>query len=153
MKAFKYILYVLWIGTVFSSCNKDEFVPYDNPFFYIHFQNSSEVNIASNRNETVNYKVYFSTKRQFEPVTLNYTIVTGNGLQEGVDFEIINTTRSLVFAPGIIEMPVTIRWISNPIDINKDNSLTIKLLDNDKNITVGLPGPDKLQAQLKFIKN
>jgi hypothetical protein len=49
-------------------------------------------------------------------------------------------------------MPITIRWINHSIEEGKDNTLTIRLLRNDKNITLGLPGPDHKQSSLKITK-
>lgn len=149
------IINILCISVVLlftSSCNKELITPYDHPFFYIHLNQASMVNVQSTRNETIDYKVYFSTKMQYEPITLKYEVIVGNGLQEGVDFELINAVKELVFKPGYFEMPISIRWKSNPIDASKDNSVTIKLLSNDKNITIGLPGPDKHQTELKIVK-
>lgn len=137
---------------ILSSCNKALITPYDNPFFYIHVNNASQVNVQATRNETVDYKVYLSSKLQYDPIALNYEIIVGNGLKAGVDFELVNTSTTLVFKPGYFEMPVSIKWKSNPLDATKDNSITIKLLDNDKGITVGLPGPDKKQTSLKITK-
>lgn len=151
----KYIINIVCLCLsifVTTSCNKELLKPYDHPFFYIHVDQSSLINVQSTRNEMVNYKVFFSTKMQYEPVTLKYDILVGDGLREGVDFELVNTSKDLVFKPGFFEMPITIRWISNPIDATKDNSITIKLLSNDKDITVGLPGPDKNQTELKIVK-
>ena len=149
------ILNILCISVVLlitSSCNKELITPYDHPFFYVHSNQASQINVQANRNEVVDYKVFFSTKMQYEPITLKYEVIVGKGLQEGVDFELINTTKELVFKSGYFEMPISIRWKSNPIDATKDNSITIKLLSNDKNITIGLPGPDKNQTELKIVK-
>ncbi len=152
MKSILYKCFVFLVSLSMLSCDKEMHAPYDNPFFYIHVNQASSINVQSTRNETVDYKIYFSTKMQYEPITLNYEIVVGNGLQEGADFEVLSNKNSIVFKPGFFEMPVTIKWKSNPIDVTKDNSLTIKLLSNDKKIGVGLPGPDKNQSQLKIIK-
>lgn len=143
---------LLLVVLLTTACNKDTFVPYDNPFFYIHVSNTSTVRVSSDRNETVEYKVYFSGKRQFETMTLDYEFVVGAGLKEGVDFEIVSTKRQLEFLPGIVEMPIAIRWLSHPIDATKDVSLAIKLVRNSKNYTIGLPGPDGLQSKLTMVK-
>ncbi len=140
------------LALLLVACNKDEMTAYDNPFFYTHVQNASEVRVAANRNETVDYKIYFSGKRQFEAITVDYQVVAGDGLIEGVDYEVVSTARSLTFNPGVIEMPIAIRWLPHAIDEAKDNSLTIQITGNSKNYTVGLPGPDALQSALKFIK-
>jgi len=144
--------YLLFVVFAFSACNKDAATPYDNPFFYIHVSNNSTVRVSSDRNETVEYKVYFSGRRQFETMTLDYEFVVGAGLKEGVDFEIVGSSRQLTFLPGIVEMPIAVRWLSHSIDATKDNSLVIKLIRNSKNYTIGLPGPDGLQSKLTIVK-
>ncbi|MBD1428876.1 hypothetical protein [Sphingobacterium litopenaei] len=152
MKRIINIICLSVLSLFITSCNKELITPYDNPFFYIHLNQASSVNIQSTRNETVDYNVYFSTKMQYDPITLKYDVIVGNGLQEGVDFELVSTTKELVFKPGYFEMPISIRWKSNPIDPAKDNTVTIKLISNDKNITIGLPGPDKNQSEFKIVK-
>ncbi|MFD2554251.1 hypothetical protein [Sphingobacterium tabacisoli] len=146
------IFTLLLTGLFFTACNKDEAVPYDHPFFYIHVNNSDEVRIAADRNETQSYSVYFSGKKQFETMTLDYEIIMGNGLQEGRDFELLSSSRTLEFKPGIVEMPIQIRWLPHAIASEKNNNLTIRLISNNKNYTIGLPGPDRLQSSLHFIK-
>ncbi|RZK77165.1 MAG: hypothetical protein EOO92_13400 [Pedobacter sp.] len=143
---------LLFVVLLTAACNKDTTTPYDNPFFYINVSNNSTVRVASDRNETVEYKVYFSGQRQFETMTLDYEFVVGAGLKEGVDFEFVSPKRQLEFLPGIVEMPIAIRWISHPIDATKDNTLAIKLVRNSKNYTIGLPGPDGLQSKLTIVK-
>lgn len=144
--------YLLFVVLLTVACNKDAFTPYDNPFFYINVSNNSTVRVSSDRNETVEYKVFFSGKRQFETMTLDYEFIVGSGLKEGVDFEIVSNKRQLEFLSGVVEMPIAIRWISHPVDVTKDNSLAIKLVSNNKNYTIGLPGPDGLQSKLTIVK-
>ncbi|MCA5006625.1 hypothetical protein [Sphingobacterium bovistauri] len=146
-------IFIMSVMTVFvTSCNKELHTPYDHPFFYIHVGQASQVNVQATRDETVEYKVYFSAKMQYDPITLKYDIIVGNGLQEGIDFELLSSSKELVFKPGYFEIPISILWKKNPIDISKDNSITIKLISNDKDITIGLPGPDKNQSELKIVK-
>lgn len=152
MRRFLNIICIGLLSIMALSCNKELKQPYDHPFFYIHVNQVSSINVQASRNETLDYKVYLSTKLQYEPITLNYEIIVGDGLKEGVDFEVLTDKTKLVFKPGYFEMPITIKWISNPLNATKDNSIIIKLLSNDRNITVGLPGPDKNQAQLKINK-
>lgn len=135
-----------------ASCNKDEFVPYDTPFVHINFENKSEIEVVSNRKDTVNYPVYLSTKLLFEPVDVQYEIKTGDGLQEGRDFVLLNKSSTLNFPQGIFERHVSIAWKNGTIDPAKDNKLTIRLISNSKNFNLGMPGPDHLQQQLVITK-
>lgn len=146
-----YILSLLLSVTLFSAC-KDEFEPYDHPFFHIHVNNSANVVVAADRNDQIDYKVYFSTKLQFEPIDLKYEVVVGNGLLAGRDFELITQGNTLNFPNGIFERPVTIKWIAAPVDATKNNTIIIRLLSNSKNYTIGLPGPDQLQKELIITK-
>ncbi len=153
MKSIKYIYIasLLIVASLFSAC-KDEFEPYDHPFFHIHVGNSASVVVPTDRNDQVDYKVYFSTKLQFEPVDLKYEVIVGNGLLAGRDFELITQGNTLNFPNGIFERPVTIKWIAAPVDATKNNTITIRLLSNSKNYTIGLPGPDQLQKELIITK-
>jgi hypothetical protein len=153
MKSIKYIYIasLLIVASLFTAC-KDEFEPYDHPFFHIHVGNSASVVVATDRNDQVDYKVYFSTKLQFEPVDLKYEVVVGNGLLAGRDFELITQGNTLNFPNGIFERPVTIKWIAAPVDATKNNTIIIRLLSNSKNYTIGLPGPDQLQKELIITK-
>ncbi len=146
-----YILSLLLSITFFSAC-KDEFEPYDHPFFHIHVNNRSTVEVLTDRKDQVDYKVYFSTKLQFEPVDLKYEVVVGNGLLAGRDFELVTQGNILNFPNGIFERPISIKWLAAPVDPTKDNTITIRLLSNSKNYTIGLPGPDQLQKELIITK-
>lgn len=145
------IVSVLIMIAIFSAC-KDEFEPYDHPFFHINVGNSSSVVVATDRNDQVDYKVFFSTKLQFEPVELKYEVIIGDGLQSGRDFVLITQGNTLNFANGIFERPITIKWIAAPVDPTKNNTIIIRLLSNSKNYTIGLPGPDQLQKELIITK-
>lgn len=145
------MLVLMFLSTAMLSC-KDEFVPYDNPFFHIHVGNRSTVEVLTDRNDQVDYKVYFSTKLQFEPVELKYEVIIGDGLQSGRDFVLITQGNTLNFANGIFERPITIKWIAAPVDPTKNNTIIIRLLSNSKNYTIGLPGPDQLQKELIITK-
>lgn len=145
-------LLAISLTTFFASCNKEEFTPYDHPFVHIHHNNSDELRIQANRQEEATYMVYLSAKLQYESTTVTFEITHGNGLEAGVDFEVLTSGNSLVFAPGIFEMPIRIRWLRNTIDPLQDNTVVIRLTGNDRGFTTGLPGPDGLQSKLTITK-
>ena len=134
-----------------SSCKK-EVTPFNHPFFHIMVDNKGEVEVLSNRKDIVNYNVYLSAELQFDPIDVQYEVKVGNGLQEGRDFELITKGNKLTFRQGIFERPITIQWKEATLDPTKDNTITIKLISNSKNYTMGLPGPDQLQRQLVITK-
>lgn len=134
-----------------AACSKEQ-VPYDNPFIHINFENKSAIEVLANRKDTVAYPVYLSTKLLFEPVEVQYEVKVGDGLLEGKDFELITKGNSLNFPQGIFERQIKIAWKEATLDPAKDNTITIRLLSNNKNFTMGMPGPDQLQKQLVITK-
>ncbi|MGN7783324.1 hypothetical protein ACTJIJ_02305 [Niabella sp. 22666] len=146
------LIYSLLALVFFTACSKDEIQPNQLQFIHIMDNESSAVSVSEKANSVSTYNIYFSTPQNFEAVTVTYKITVGNGLVEGVDYQLINTGNSLTFLPGIYDMPVRIRWIANPIDTTKNNTLTIELVSNDKNIPMGLPGPDGKQKSLIITK-
>ncbi|WP_199121104.1 hypothetical protein [Pedobacter sp. ASV28] len=143
---------LLVVVALMFSCNKEEFKPYDHPFFHIHVGNKSAIEVATDRKDQVDYNVYLSAVLQFDPIDLKYEVVVGNGLQAGRDFELITQGNTLNFPNGIFERPVTIKWLAAAVDPAKNNTITIRLLSNSKNYTIGLPGPDQLQKELIITK-
>lgn len=144
----KIMLPILAIILTLTSCNKDEFDVYDEPFVHINFNDISTANINSNRKDIVSYYIYFSTKPLSNDMLLDYSIIIGDGLQEGVDFNILTTEYPLVFPIGIYRRPIQIQWLDHTLDPTKDNTLTIKLNSNNLGVSVGFPGPDANQSEL-----
>lgn len=153
MKANRIIIFLSIIGMVFIlSCEKNENPTYNLKFVHIMDNNASETTVSSRANTVGTYNVYLSSKETKEPVTVTYEIVIGNGLVENIDYEILTKGNTLTFLPGIYDMPIRIRWFSNPIDKTKDNTIRIKLVNSDQNYHVGLPGPDKKQSEFTITK-
>jgi hypothetical protein len=142
---------ILILLAVISSCSK-ETVPYDHPFFHINFDNRSKIEVISERKDTVSYKVYLSSALQFEPIDLTYEVIVGDGLLENRDFVLITKGTTLTFPQGIFERPITIAWKESVLDPTKNNSLTIRLVSNTRNFTMGMPGPDQIERQLVITK-
>jgi hypothetical protein len=143
---------ILPLLLLISSCSKEEFEPYDNPFFHIMVDNKGTVDVLADRKDKVDYKIYLSAELQFDPIDVQYEITIGNGLKEGVDFDLITKGNKLIFPQGIFERPITIQWKESVLDPTKNNSIVIRLISNSKNYTMGLPGPDELQRQLVITK-
>lgn len=140
-------LYPLLIAalTLSAGCGKLEYKVYDNPYIFIAeagdatYMETSRV--SARRNDLVKiYNVYFSTKAVDCPVTVNYEIIVGSGLKEGLDFTLDTPGGSLVFAPGTYVMPIQITYLKNSITSGNDNTITIKLTGADRNVTLGIPG-------------
>ena len=138
MKRFLFLFIAL---TTLVGCNKKEFDGYDHPFICIATETgASSITVLSKVNNLNTYIVSVSSRPFTAPLTVNYEISVGDGLTEGVDYELVTTGNSLVFEPGVYDMPIRIRWISHPVDDSKDNKLTITLTANNQDFTLGLPG-------------
>lgn len=144
----KIILPILAIIMSLLSCNKDEIDVFDEPFVHINFNNISTSSINSNRKDIVSYYIYLSSKPLDKDMLLDYSIIIGDGLKEGVDFKILTTEYPLIFPTGIYRRPIQIQWLDHALDPSKDNTLTIKLNSNNLGISVGFPGPDANQSTL-----
>lgn len=142
----------LLLSLMIAACSKEEFSPYDHPFIHINVNDQDTLTVAANRTDTVDYQVYLSAKLLFEPVDVTYEVSVGDGLQEGRDFKMISKGNSLSFPQGIFQRPIRIAWFAAETDSTKNNKLTIRLLSNSKNYTLGLPGPDQRQKQLIITK-
>lgn len=142
------------LSVVFLSCNLEEYEPYDLKFIHIMDKNASSTNVSSKANTISTYNVYLSApaSEMKETVNVQYEIIVGNGLKEGVDYKLLTEGKTLTFLPGIYDMPIRIQWISHPIDPTKDNTLKIVLVSNDKGYALGLPGPAQNQKEFTIIK-
>lgn len=147
-----YILVAVGLWGALASCSKQEFKPYNTPFFTINADNKSTVEVLSNRKDTVDYKVYLSAVLQFDPIDVQYEVKVGDGLLSGRDYVMLTQGTTLNFPPGIFERPIRIAWKEAAVDPAKNNTITIRLVSNSKNYTMGLPGPDGLQRQLVITK-
>ena len=83
---------------------------------------------------------------------MNYEIKVGDGLQTGVDYELVTTGNTLTFEPGVYDMPIRIKWLPHTVDAQKDNTLTITLTGNNQNLALGLPGNANRQKVLTITK-
>lgn len=128
-----------------SGCRKFEYKIYDNPYIFIAEDGDATYletsRVSARKNNFVKlYDVYFSTKAVDYPVTVNYEIIVGEGLKEGLDFTLDTPGTSLTFEPGTYVMPIQITYLKNSITSGNDNTITIKLTGADRNVTLGIPG-------------
>ena len=136
-----------------AACNQEEFEAYDTPFVRITTDTgASNTTVLTNVRNVNTYIVALSSRPLTEPLTVNFEVKAGDGLAEGVDYELLTTGNTLVFEPGIYDMPIRIKWLPHPVDTAKDNTLTITLTGNSGQISLGLPGNDGLQRSLVIEK-
>lgn len=138
---------------VLTACGDDGPEVFDQPFVRISTESGASSTVVMSDVKAVNtYTVYLSSRAQTDNLEVNYEITVGDGLQSGVDYQIVTTENPLVFLPGIYTMPIRIRWLEHRVDPTKDNTVTIRLTGNSKGFTIGYPGPDHLQSQLVIEK-
>ncbi|WP_202912286.1 hypothetical protein [Sphingobacterium olei] len=138
---------------LFGACGKEEVQPYDHAFIHIMNNNASSESVNYMAASVRTYNIYLSSKVQLENIGVTFKVTAGDGLKEGVDYEMVTPGNTLYFLPGIFDIPVRVRWMPSPnLDPTKDNTLTIELVSNDKGITLGLPGPDQLQKKFVITK-
>lgn len=152
MKQINTIL-LLVLTLIAGACSKDEKEPFDVPYVHIMTDTGlSRVVVKSEVNNINTYKVYVSTVPLTTNLEVNYQVIVGDGLKQGVDFELVTKGSMLTFLPGIYDMPIRVRWIPHQVDETKDNTLTIRLSGNNQGIHLGMPGPDGLQRELVIEK-
>lgn len=138
---------------VLTACGDDGPEVFDQPFVRIATESGASNTIVMSDVKAVNtYMVYLSSPALTESLEVSYEITVGNGLQSGVDYQIVTTENPLVFLPGIYTMPIRIRWLEHRVDPSKDNTITIRLTGNSRNFMLGFPGPDHVQSQMVIEK-
>ena len=144
MKRFLLIACMAVIAAV--SCKKQEYVVYDNPYVYVVWADDATLSesstILSKANGAVRtYNVCLSSKRRDAPLSINYEITHGNGLEHGVDFTVEAESGSLTFEPGVYMATLDIKFLRHTVSKDTDNTLTIRLTGASvENMTLGLPG-------------
>lgn len=138
------------------ACDRNRPVVFDGAFVHVSDERgftSSEVSWESNAN-LVTYYVNLVCPGDFGEVTVDYELVVGNGLEEGVDFKhIASTAGPLSFPSGVYRRPVRIEWLRHEIDPSRDNSVRIRLTGCDHpKVMLGKPGPDRLGREYMITK-
>ena len=111
----KKIIVMLLALVALCGCQKEEFEGFDMPFVKVTTTTgASQTVVLSNVNNINTYVVSVSSKMLTTALVVNYEIVVGDGLQEGVDYELVTTGNQLTFEPGIYDMPIRIKWLPIP---------------------------------------
>ena len=143
-----------------ASCEKHQEILFDTPFVRISDETgtSSSMNVSNSANNyltSLRIDVNISGEKYIGDVTIEYEVIAGNGLREGVDYVIQSSTLSLVvFTKGTYTMPVRLLWKHNPdFDPEKDNTLVIRLTSSSmEEMLIGYPGPSALKSSFTFTK-
>lgn len=145
-------IYVL-LMVVLTACGLNENEAFNQKYIHIMLNETSSTTVNAKAKTLGEYKVYLSSAMYTGSVTLTYRTEVGDGLKEGVDFEYVSKGNSLVFMSGIFEMPVRIQWLPNTkLDPQKNNTIKIILVSNDRGYAIGMPGPDHVQSEFVITK-
>ena len=142
------------------SCEKQQEILFDTPFVSISDETgtSSTMTISSTANNlltSLKVDINVSAARFTDDITVEYEVVAGDGLREGVDYVIQSSTLSpLVFEKGTFSLPVRLLWKYNAgFDPDKDNTLIIRLKSSSmEDMVIGYPGPSALRSTFIFTK-
>lgn len=145
-----HILAALSALALLFSCSQFEL--FTGRFLYFNAESSSSTSIDQEANVTCQYMVHYSGESPESKFTVSYSAIPGDGLQEGVDYELL-TGGTLTFLPGIFEMPVRIKWLSHPVDKSRNCRLVLKIVScSDGGVNLGLPGPSASMQSLTITK-
>ena len=154
---------ILAAALLCCGCELREDVLFDTPFASV-FDNAggSSSTIDSRFGKGVEsilselkISVSISGERFTDPISVEYEVIVGDGLKEGVDFRIQPSTASpLTFSPGTYTLPVRLLWLkTGSPDSSKDNTLTIKLSGSSlEGMVLGYPGPSHKGQTFVFTK-
>lgn len=137
-----------------SACAEEE-KAFDAPFVYLTDKYGGiSATMDSKALYTATYYVKLSSKLRTGNLEVQYKVVPGDGLQEGVDYSLTATNSNpIVFQPGVYEKTIQINWLPNSLNNTKDNTVRIILeSSNDPSVTIGRIGPDKLGSQYTITK-
>ena len=152
MRTFRPIL--LFATLLLAGCAKNELPLFDEPFVYLETSTGSDnAVVGADMKAVVTYYIGISCAAFTDPINVSFQVTCGDGLQAGVDYEVLTAGPSVSFLPGIWRMPVRIRWMEHPIDESKDNTVVIALTGAQPGtFTLGYPGPAAKGSKLVITK-
>lgn len=125
---------------------------FENYFAAFDLTASDATRIDCTGTISCNYLIHVATSMPKRPIVVSYSIIPGDGLKEGIDYELASKNKTIEFYPGTFDKSIRIQWLPNPIDKSKDNTLTIKLESNNAGLCLGLPGPAETNRSITITK-
>ncbi|TAJ11514.1 hypothetical protein DMA11_16470 [Marinilabiliaceae bacterium JC017] len=133
-------IYLLLIGVVslIFGCNEID-QTYGGPWFVYTEAESGEV--FESDPEILSVPVVVSSNDYSTQTAVTFKVESENAT-EGVDFEILNEGRDLIFEPGVAVQNIDIKFMDND-DADGDLEVIISLVSSNKgDYEIGKPGPD-----------
>lgn len=146
----KKILLLTFLTFLMCGCN--EYLVFTDRFVSFDLVTSSVTSINEAGDFVGTYNVHYTGETPAARFAVTWEIIAGEGLKEGVDFEVENSSRTLTFMPGVFSQPIRIHWLPHELDGAKDNSLVIRLKSGPEDVILGMPGPDGVNRQITIIK-
>lgn len=146
----KKILILTFLAAVLCSCN--EYIVYTGKFVAFDTKTSSVTSINEAGDFVGTYNVHYTGETPSVRFSVTWEIIPGDGLKEGVDYVVENSSRTLTFMPGVFSQPIRIHWCPNELDATKNNSLIIRLKSGPDDVILGMPGPDESFRQITILK-
>ena len=151
MKKTGYIFLIVSLLLV-SGCHLNDFKQFTDYYIAFDLSKSSTTTVNEAGEFAGSYSLHFCTAYMDDAVTVTVEVIPGDGLQEGLDYELV-TGKSVKFAPGVYDKVFTIKWLPHTLDRSKDNSLTLRLAEcSDESIILGVPGPSENFRSIKINK-
>ena len=93
--------------------------------FYVCIKDSNNTDkstVLSTSNEFwVSYLVYLISEKRDGDLTVEYEVIPGDGLKEGVDYK-LTADRTVTFPKNVYKMPLRIQYLRHEVDPSKDNT-------------------------------
>lgn len=156
MKKFILPVALALFALISSSCEDHLKIIFDDWYVCVKDENDSQSSFVPDDADGLvgTYYFYLVSEERKTDLVVNYELIVGDGLKEGVDFECQSASNSVTFASGIYKRPMRIRFLKNPIDPTKDNTIKIKIVStSDPGITIGYPGPSAKFSYHTITKN
>ncbi len=154
MRARSGIVFILTSMTVFLyGCNANKAEVFDTPFVTFSYTNSSSTSVDAESSFDAQYYIHLSSRKLDGNLEVQVSAIPGNGLKEGVDYELVTEGGKVIFYPGIYDMPFRIKWLKHKVDPTLDNTLTLRLEScNMDGVYLGMPGPAEKMRSISINK-
>ncbi len=140
----KKIIVIISAALLLAACNGYNSLPlFEDSYVYFNTAKSGFTNINELGKSTTSYYInYVGPMEEGESIDVQFSVSAGDGLAEGVDYQMVTTENTLSFSPGVYSLGIHIRWLAHEIDPDRDNTVTLRIEGCSKEgVILGLPGP------------
>lgn len=146
MRHIKIYFFIAVCVGLFSSCDNSMDKTFNGPWF-VHTMLDSK-SVLEAYPDVITVPVQRTSDDYSLAVEVQFE-VKGENAVEGIDFEVLNESRTLTFAAGVVSQEVDIRLIDNAEE-DGDKKVIVQLVSSSGNLIVGNPGPDQLFSSFEL---